>query len=309
MPIKMSPQAQQRALRAISLMINEGLGIMKASALARSSRRSVKKYMKLFGIKTKKGRGGKLVIVKTLEQRMHEFIRYMIAGNSATASAKKANTQIKTMKKQKIDGKPIIVKKNNKWVLNAYPIYTHSLVVYGYVVGMDGQIQGNHEEDGEIISPNAPDIWWQIDFDEFKSTLPDYEVGEFWTPSIVEYLREVLELPLVANDTLAERFLGNEEVLSNAVLKDRVDGEGNMLLTPLENILSRYEIKLGDTPNYGVDDNHPNRDLEYLTKSKLGKVTAQGLFQIFFVKDTPITYPEGGPLEIDFPYNLKEERL
>ena len=51
----MSPQAQQRALRALSLMIDEGMGIMKASAAARSSRRSVKKYMKLFGIKTKKG--------------------------------------------------------------------------------------------------------------------------------------------------------------------------------------------------------------------------------------------------------------
>ena len=98
----MSPQAQQRALRAISLMIDKGVGIMKASALAKSSRRSVKKYMKLFGIRTRKGRGGKLVIVKTLEQRMHEFIRYMIAGDSATSAAKKANTQIRTMKKQNL---------------------------------------------------------------------------------------------------------------------------------------------------------------------------------------------------------------
>ena len=309
MPIRMSPQAQQRALRAISLMIDKGVGIMKASALAKSSRRSVKKYMKLFGIRTRKGRGGKLVIVKTLEQRMHEFIRYMIAGDSATSAAIKANTQIRTMKKQLIDGEPIIVKEDGKWKLNAYPVYNHSLVIYGYIVGMDGQIQGNHEEDGVIKSPNAPDIWWQIDFDEFKSTLPDFEVGDFWSPIIVEYLRDTLELPLVANETLAERFLGNEDVLSDAIFKERVDDDGNMLLSPLENILSRYEIKLGGDINYGVDDNHPNRDIEYITKSKLGETSALGLFQVFFVKDTPETYPPEGPLEIEFPYNLKEERL
>ena len=62
----------------------------EASELAKSSRRSVKKYMKLFGIKTKKGKRGKLVIVKTLQQRMHEFIMYMSKGDSATKAAKKS---------------------------------------------------------------------------------------------------------------------------------------------------------------------------------------------------------------------------
>ena len=103
MAIKMSPQAQQRALRALSLMIDEGMGIMKASAAARSSRRSVKKYMKLFGIKTKKGKRGRLVIVKNLQQRMHEFIMHMVAGDSATSAAKKANPngKSKSLKEQK----------------------------------------------------------------------------------------------------------------------------------------------------------------------------------------------------------------
>jgi hypothetical protein len=308
MAIKMSPEAQQRALRALSLMIDKGLGIMRASELARSSRRSVKKYMALFGIKTRKGKGGKLEIVKTLEQRTNEFINYMMAGNSATASAKKARTTVRTMSRQTRNGEPIIVKESGKWVLNVYPLYTHSLVIYGYIVDMNGNIQGNHEEDGKIKSPNAPDIWWQIDFDEFKSTLPDYEVGEFWADQILEYLRDTLELPLVMNDALAERFLGNEEVLADALMEDRVDEEGNMLLSPLENILSRYKIQLGNA-NYGVDDNHPMRELEYITRDELGETTAQGLFQIFFVKDEPLAYPLDGPMEIDFTYNLREERL
>ena len=113
------------------------------------------------------------------------------------------------MAKQRVDGKPIIVKEDGFWKLNAFPLYTHSLVIYGYLVDMDGNIQGNSiEEDGEIKSPDAPDIWWQIDFNEFLSTLPDYEVGEFYKDDIVEMLREQLELPLVENETLAERFLG-----------------------------------------------------------------------------------------------------
>lgn len=306
----MSPQAQQRALRALSLMIDEGMGIMKASAAARSSRRSVKKYMKLFGIKTKKGKRGRLVIVKNLQQRMHEFIMHMVAGDSATSAAKKANTQVRTMAKQIVDGEPIIIKDGRNWKLNAYPLYTHSLVIYGYIVDMEGKIQGNHtDEDGEIRSPDAPDIWWQIDFDEFKSTLPDYEVGEFYRDDIVNMLREQLELPLVANETLAERFLGNDDVLEDAQNNERVDGEGNMLLSPLENLLSRYDVKLNEFINYGVDDNHPSREINYISKNNLGEVTANGLFQIFFVKDEPVTYPADGPLEVPYTYNLNEERL
>jgi len=309
MAIKMSPQAQQRALRALSLMIKEGFGIMKASELAKSSRRSVKKYMKLFGIKTKKGKRGKLVIVKTLQQRMHEFIMYMSKGDSATKAAKKANTQVRTMAKQRVDGKPIIVKEDGFWKLNAFPLYTHSLVIYGYLVDMDGNIQGNSiEEDGEIKSPDAPDIWWQIDFNEFLSTLPDYEVGEFYKDDIVEMLREQLELPLVENETLAERFLGNEKVLDSALELGRVDDDGNMLVTPLENLVNRYEIKMNEFINYGIDDNHLDRKINYVSKEDLGEVESLGLFQIFFVKDEPLAYPPEGPLEIIYEYNLNNER-
>ena len=266
--------------------------------------------MKLFGIKTKKGKRGRLVIVKNLQQRMHEFIMHMVAGDSATSAAKKANTQVRTMAKQIVDGEPIIIKDGRNWKLNAYPLYTHSLVIYGYIVDMEGKIQGNHtDEDGEIRSPDAPDIWWQIDFDEFKSTLPDYEVGEFYRDDIVNMLREQLELPLVANETLAERFLGNDDVLEDAQNNERVDGEGNMLLSPLENLLSRYDVKLNEFINYGVDDNHPSREINYISKNNLGEVTANGLFQIFFVKDEPVTYPADGPLEVPYTYNLNEERL
>jgi hypothetical protein len=308
MPITMSPDAQQRALRALAYMIKDGFGIMRAAELAGSSRRSIHKYMKMIGIKYKITKG-KMRIVKTLEQRMHEFINHMARGDSATSAAKKAHTQVKTMAKQRVNGYPIIKKVDRKWILNAYPLYNHSMVLYGHIVGMDGNIQGAHEEgDGEIKSPDAPDIWWQIDFNEFISTLPDYEVGEFWKDDIVEWLRNELELPLVVNDTLADRFLGNEEVFDNATEEDRIDVDGKMKITKLENLLSRYDVKLYDYVNYGIDDNHPHRPIEYISKEEMGERSAIGLFQIFFVKDEPLTYPQEGPMELEFEYNLNDER-
>ena len=121
---------------------------MEAAKLAGSSRRSIRKYMRLAGIRgvIKKG---KLHIVKTMEQKIHEFILHMSRGDSATAAAKKAHTQVRTMSRKEVDGSPIIVKVGNKWVLNAYPLYRHMITLYGHIVGLGDSIQGQYEEDGE----------------------------------------------------------------------------------------------------------------------------------------------------------------
>ena len=202
-----NPAAQQRALLAIKMMIDDQLGIMKAAQIAKTSRRTIHKVMKLLGIRTKMEKG-KLTIIKSTAEKMIDFITYMSQGNSATKSAKMAKTTVRTMARQTVDGNPIIVKEGVFWKLNAYPLYTHSMVLYGHIVGLDGGIQGQHiEDDGSIRSPDAPDIWWQIDFDEFQSTLPEEEVGEFYKDEIVSYLRDILEIPIQVNEVLAERFL------------------------------------------------------------------------------------------------------
>jgi len=304
-----NPAAQQRALLAIKMMIDDQLGIMKAAKIAKTSRRTIHKVMKLLRIRTKMEKG-KLTIIKSTAEKMIDFITYMSQGNSATKSAKMAKTTVRTMAKQTVDGNPIIVKEGVFWKLNAYPLYTHSMVIYGHIVGLDGGIQGQHiEEDGSIKSPNAPDIWWQIDFDEFQSTLPEEEVGEFYKDEIVSYLRDILEIPIQVNEVLTERFLGNDDVLADAISEGRVDADGNMLVTPLENILSRYQVKLYEYVNYGIDDNHMMRELGLISVPNMGDRVATGLFQIFFVKDEPLAYPPSGPLEIDFEYNLRDERF
>ena len=103
MPIPMDIGAQQRALRAIALMVQQGYGIMRAANTAGSSRRSIHKYMRYAGIKFSI-RKSKMEIVKTMEQKIYEFVLHMSRGDSATQAAKKAHTTIKTMSRKELGG-------------------------------------------------------------------------------------------------------------------------------------------------------------------------------------------------------------
>ncbi len=309
MPIPIKPDAQQRVLQALAYMIERGYGIGKAAAFNRTTPQTMKKYMAYAGIKYKI-ENRKAVIERTMEQKVNQFLLNMSGGMSASKAAREARTTVKTMSKQKIDGDDIIVKDGRRWSLNVFVLYDHSLVIYGHIVGMDGKIQGMLEEDdGTIQSPDAPFIWWQIDFDNFVSTLPDTEVGEFWSDDIVEWLRSELEIPLIANETLSESFLGNLEVEADALADGRVEDDGEMKLTILEDLLSRYKVRMHTTVNYGLDDNHPIGTINYIKKENLGVVSSKGLFQIFYVKDIPLAYPKEGPLEMTFEYDLEDERI
>jgi predicted transcriptional regulator len=305
----MKPAVVQRVLVALDLMIRGGYGIMEAAKEAGTTRRAIRNYLVMKKIRTYKEKG-KLKIAKNLKQRMYEFIQNMADGDSATKAARKAKTTVKTMSKQEIDGNFIIEKVDRFWEITVYPLHTHSMVIYGHIIGLGDNIQGKTEDvDGEIKSPDAPDIWWQIDFDEFDSTLDEWEVGEFYSPKIVEWLRNELQMPLFTNDSLVERFIGHEGVEEHALDSDRVDDEGNMLVSSLENLLSRYNVRLHEVVNYGIDDNHPHRQVQWVSKHALGEKDSLGRFQIFFVKDEPMTYPKDGPLEMVYEYNLNDERL
>tara|TARA_R110000824_G_scaffold306443_1_gene494032 strand:- start:3527 stop:4453 length:927 start_codon:yes stop_codon:yes gene_type:complete len=306
MPIPMDITAQQRALRAIALMVQQGYGIMNAAELANSSRRSIHKYMKYAGMKFTI-RKGKMRIVKTMQQKIYEFVLGMSRGDSATRAARNAHTTIRTMARKEIAGTPLIKKDNGTWKLQVYPLYNHSLILYGHIIGLGDGIQGQFEEKGEIESPDAPSIWWQIDFDEFISTLSDVEVGDFWTPEIMEWLRGEMQMPLVLNDVLAERFLSNEDVFDHADEHGRIL-DGNLKVTRLENIMNRYDVTMHSYVNYGVDDNHPDREREWIANSDLGDVISIGKFQVFYVDEEAKAYPQNGPLTLEFEYNLRIER-
>lgn len=317
----MREAVQQRALEAINRMMRDGIGIMRAARLARSSRRSVHNYMRLQGIRHTVARGH-MRIIPNMEQRIHSFVLHMNRGYSATASAKAVGTQVRTMARKEINGHPIILKVGNRWRLNVVPLYRHSLVVYGRIVGLGDNIQGSGEvpqgleenrpdeqenlQEEDIQSPDADTaIWFQVDFDDFITTLPRDVVGVYYRPIIMDALREQLETPNIPDETLALRFLNNADVRQHSAANNRL-GEGE--ITRLEQIMSRYNVRLYSPPNYGVDDNLMARDIEMIPIDELGEEVSFGDFQVFMLRDDePSIYPPDAPVEIRVDYDLADE--
>ena len=62
-------------------------------------------------------------------------------------------------------------------------VYTHRLVVYGTMTGFNGTPLGRrkvppNQATKKNLDKDYAEIWWQIDFDKFKSTLDSLDVGE-----------------------------------------------------------------------------------------------------------------------------------
>lgn len=271
--------ANERARIALAIMQREGLGIETAAARVKTTRRNVRRFMKDMGISTRRSRRrgdrGKLLVTRQPLQKVRDFIDDMNQGMSATAAAKKSHTTVRTMSKILVKGEPLLVKTNNRWELNVLIKHIYSLVYYGYLTGLGGKVQGGGEdhpdehqygeedEDGIIESPDAPSVWWQIDFDYFVSTLPEERVGQFWKPAIMQWLREQLETPNLVEIGISTNFLGNVDVADDAEYNDRIDDDGNMKLTQIETWMNRYDMTMHPTVNFGLDDNHTPRDVDF----------------------------------------------
>ena len=278
------------------------------------------------GIRTKMVRG-RMRIVPSMPQRINAFVMHMNNGYSATASAKAVGTTVRTMSRKEIDGSPIITKVGRRWELNVVPLYRHSIVVYGRIIGLGDNIQGSgavpnsleenkpdsqegvSEED--ISSPDADTaIWFQVDFDDFITTLSRDKVGAYYRPLIMDALRTQLETPNIPDESLALKFLNNADVREHSTANNRLaDGD----VTRLEQIMNRYNVRLYSPPNYGVDDNLMPRDIEMVQRDELGEEVSFGDFQIFMLReDETAIYPQDGsgrpyPVEIRVDYNLADE--
>ena len=322
----MREEVQQRALEAINRMMRDGIGIMRAARLSRSSRRSVQNYMGLQGIRSKMVRGN-LKIMPSMNQRINSFIMHMNNGYSATASSKAVGTTVRTMSRKEVNNIPIMVKVGNRWRLNVLPIYRQSIVVYGRITGLGDNIQGsgnipnnlderrpdaqsNLPED-DIKSPEADTaIWFQVDFDDFITTLDRQRVGAFYKPLIMDALRTQLETANIPDDSLSLSFLNNADVRQHSTENNRlVDSE----ITRLEQIMSRYNVRLHSPANYGVDDNMMPRDVEFVALDEIGEEVSFGDFNVFMLRDEePSIYPQDEnsrpyPVEIRLDYDLQDE--
>lgn len=316
----MNPLTQQRALIALDLLLSRGISMTRATKLARTTPKTLKGYLAAKGIKwIIKNR--RFEIVRTPEQKRFEMIDLMNEGNSATAAAKELETTVKTMSRQTYETFPgsgveeyVISRTGGKWQTNFVKTENYSLVYYGGILGLGGTTIGRGEQMGPKATPAEADaeymdIWWQVDFENWNSTLSPFEVAEFWKPQVMTILRQKLESLIISDADLANKFLGNSKVSAHAASTGRISASGDMDLTRLEQILQRYEAKMMSDVSTGVDDNLMFRPPIYLSKSELTEETSKGQFQVMFLnEDTAMQYPTK-PEVIEVKHNLNDEQL
>ncbi len=307
------------------LMDQEDLGLKAAATRAKTTTRTLKKYFKDVGIKIRRQGTGQYRLVLPPKELREKFLRRMEDGDSATKAAKALNTTVKKMRYQRLPVQtpqgerfyPIIRKDpiGKRWVPNFAWVSENSVVVYGYLLGLGDTVQGHDTQMGPDAKatdadPNYADIWWQVDFNNFESTLKGKSLIEKYKKPIVELLKRELQTPAVNNAALVALFGTNNKVAAAATTAGRT---GNFKLTELENLLERYDIHMDDRMdkiNMGVDDSQGTRG-EWVLKRNIansGGRSSDGKFQVMFMRKTGLTtYPSAGPKTVKLNYSLANE--
>ena len=317
----MSPDTERRVLIALDQMIRSQQGLHSAARAAHTTARTVRAYAVAKGIKLIRMANGRFRVGRSPQQKIKDLIMGMHQGKSATATCKALYTTVGTMAKQTLDYQgtayPIMVKQGSYWRSTFLPVFSYSIVFYGKLLAMGDKVQGAGSQAGpkakqSQTDPNYADIWWQIDFNHFDSSLNDVTVAEFWKPAIMQKLRSELEDYTVTDPMLSGKFLGNAQVSANAQSKSRIQ-RGTMKLSALEQMMNRYDIRMDGKVNAGVDDNLTPRDPDFILLSDIisgnaGAYQSQGLFQVMVMKRSGVaTYPVSGPKPVSFSYDLNDE--
>ncbi len=311
--------ASNRAAVALDRIINIGESFSAAATAVGTSRRTILKYLALKGIKIFKNPKGRYEVIRTPAQKVREFLDLMLVNKySASKSAKALKTTVSTMSNQMLpdmSGKnlPIIVKTGNSWTPNFLGVREYSMTLHGSLIALNDSVQGRGAQQGPKAQqgnadPEYADIWWQLDLNNFESTLPIGMVGEFWKADIMDYLRKLLETPSVKNQTLATKFLGNASVNTHATSNNRV-AAGQMQLTRLEEFLQRYHIRMSPHVSVGVEPVSglivPITFVSMADFSSVQSQTAAGVFNVMYLTQANLnTYP----ISVSFKYDLQDEQ-
>ena len=310
--------ASNRAAMAVLRVLSLKESFSAAAKAVGTTRRTMLNYVRENSVPIQRMNNGRWEVIRTASQKVPELLELMYEGESATRACRELNTTVRTMSSQMLPDNagvmlPVIIKEGNSWTPNFVGVREYSMTLHGQLLGFNDSVQGR----GQLEGPDAnqdeadneyADIWWQVDFNNFQSTLPIDRVGLFWQPEILTYLRNTLELPIVENAVLANRFLSNVNVANNAVTNDRVDSANNMTLSVLEEFLERYDIRMGPDSTVGVE---PARGLsapiQFISMSDFVADplrTAQGLWQVMFLTNANL---EAYPIPITYEYNLLTE--
>ena len=315
-----SQDAIQRALLAHEYMLG-GNSFTKAALKAKTTVATLRKAFNILGIKTRK-KNKRVVLALSPKQKVPEFVQLMNQGYSATAAARECETTVGTMSNQRIGRKKIMKKMSNgRWKIRFAPLWSHSFVLYGNIMGLDDAVQGRPEAKPPAGATPAQirkwkeytDIRWQVDFDNFESTYPPEMVVPMYKDAIMSRLRRVLETQGRSRPYIAAKFLTNAKVASHAATNRTFDPvTGEMKLSYLEDLMERYDIHLSPKVNAGLDDSNFNRlytqnyvDIE---TSKSGHAKQDtGKFMITFTRGADIQEYPSPSKDIVFKYDLKDE--
>ena len=312
---KQKGQVLERVKKAVALMERRGMGIDSASKLVGTDRRTVYRYLTQQGIKiVREGKSRKVVIQRSPSQKKVDFIWAMSKGQSATEAAQELNTTVKSMAKVKEDGTPIIKKVGRKWVAQFLPVFNHRLVVYGTLSGFNGNTLGRQKvaptkANDKNLDKDYAEIWWQIDFNNFKSTLDALDVGECHAPQIYLMLKSRLEIPSLLNPQLVTSFNTDPRIQQHIVNEGRGTNASDTLISPLENMFEKYELHFDDDFNWGVDDNMNARPIELLSIKDAQKKYFQpvGMFQVLVLRKGYAEYYPESPIRMHYRVNVKQE--
>ncbi len=166
---KPNDETQNRVLYALRLMQSNGWGIERAAKVAKTTRRSVRKYGQHLGVKFKGKEGTALQFIGQPIQKIEDFLIKMNRGMSATQAAKSLKTTVRTMSKQTYKGQPIVKKENGRWVSQFIPEEKIVMQFYGHIRNPQGNILGGNNVSGPDATasknkskrdPDYMEIWW-----------------------------------------------------------------------------------------------------------------------------------------------------
>lgn len=312
----MDSETENRVLLALDVMARNDWGVERAAKYAKTTRRTIRRYADKNNIDLKFQKGKALVLKRKPSDKTEDFLTEIHNGLSATAAAKKLHTTVPTMAKQEIGGVPIMSKDGNRWVINFVPVKEYSIVYYGGLIGFNDAVQGR----GELSGPDATkpknkkkqdedyaDIWFQIDVEGLKSTLPVEMVEMAYKKEVMEAARKALESlgsKGVNNAALTLRFKQNASVEADMITKGR---DTSNKVSVLENMTRRYDIHM-DEPTSGIDERYdPTGKVQFVPvkgfRKKGKKEKTEGKFQLFYQKKDNLK--KYGPIQIKIPYQLE----
>ena len=314
---KPNDETQNRVLYALRLMQSNGWGIERAAKVAKTTRRSVRKYGQHLGVKFKGKEGTALQFVGQPIQKIEDFLIRMHRGDSASKAAKDLKTTVRTMSKQTYKGSPIIKKEKGRWVPQFIPEEKIVMQFYGHIRNPQGNILGGNNVSGPDATssknkkkrdPDYMEIWWDAFVYDFGTTFgTPGEAQRFWKDKIVKVIKDNMESLGIQDANLMNRFSTNATVALQMQQDSRVPPP--YTVSPLEQVTERYGVSL-EGAKVGTATTYQSRsNINLIPKSKFGGKQSERdveiQFQVSYLGEALKSYPT--TKKFSFKYSLDDE--